>query len=77
MKLYEVSGSQHGSSFYRTLWEARQMCLQIKECGNDYELSEVDAKICADRQIELLNGYWSNARTHIRDIEAYDPMEDK
>ena len=75
MILYEVSGSRLGSSFFRKLKDARVCFEKQKTAGNDVDLSKVEVEISAERQIELLNGYWSNARTTIAEIDRYNPYE--
>jgi hypothetical protein len=74
MILYEVSGSQWSSSFYRTLREARATFDRLKEQGQDADLMKVLVEISAERQIELLNGYWANARRIIEEIDSFDPQ---
>lgn len=73
MILYEVSGTQ-SSWFTRRYTEARREFNKQKEAGNDVELAKVKVNVTSQLVIELLNGYWRNARTLIEVIDEYDPF---
>ena len=76
MILYEVSGSQITPEFYRSVRKARARFNAMKSNGNDAELDCVRVTICADRQIELLNGDWGNARELVSEIDIFDPQQE-
>ena len=75
MILYEVNGRQ-GCYFTKSLRDARKMFNKEKEAGNDVELAKVKVNVTSQLVIELLNGYWKNARTLIEVIDEYDPFAD-
>ena len=75
MILYEVSGTQR-AYFTKSFLEARRAFNEEKEAGNDVELAKVKVNVTSQLVIELLNGYWRNARTLIEVIDEYDPFAD-